>query len=113
LPAVPDPSISAAPPTPPSLTLPSTTPFFSPSDLAAFLSSFHPGHSFTASSPTLHAAGLSSLDTVTTVVVSEASMIETAVEALVQGGKLEENEGKWVVYAFEMARREWRTEEGP
>jgi hypothetical protein len=38
-------------------------------------------------------------------------MVETAVEALVQGGKLEENEGKWVVYAIEMARREWSTEE--
>jgi hypothetical protein len=39
-------------------------------------------------------------------------MVESAVEVLVQGGKLEEDEGKWIVYAFEMARREWRREQG-
>jgi hypothetical protein len=92
--------------------LPSTSSSFSPSDLAAFLSSFAPSHSFAASSLTLHLAGLSSLDIITCFIVSEASMVESVVEALVQGGKLEENEGKWVIYAFEMARRESRTEEG-
>jgi hypothetical protein len=92
--------------------LPSTSSSFSPSDLATFLSSFTPIHSFTASSRALHVAGLSSLDTVTACIVSKAPMVEAAVEALVQGGKVEENEGKWVVYAFEMARRQRRTEEG-
>jgi hypothetical protein len=98
---------------PPPLQLPSASSSFSSSNLATLLSSFAPTHSFAASAPTLHAAGLSSLDTITCFIVGEASMVETVVEMLVRKGQLEENEGKWVVYAFEMARREWKSEKGP
>jgi hypothetical protein len=107
----PPPSAAASTNRPQTPLFPTSISSFSPSDLAAFLNLLAPLHNFTSSSPILHAVGLASLETVTCFVVAEASMVEAAIEALVQGGKLEENEGKWVVHAFEMAKREWRREE--
>jgi hypothetical protein len=82
------------------------TPLTAPS-LSSFLSSFAPTHDFTSSASVLVASGLSCLEALLDMLEAEQATYETAVDLLIEQGKLQENEGKWVKYALGEARREY------
>jgi hypothetical protein len=98
---------TASPPLQNSLATHVSTSACTPSDLSAFLSSFAPTHDFSSTASTLHAAGLSSLDLLTSLLLAEQGTCERAVERIVEQGKLSENEGRWVSFAMGEARKEW------
>jgi hypothetical protein len=78
---------------------------FSPSELAAFLTSFAPSHDFSSCVAVLHSAGLASVDVLSSLLLVEQPTYRWAIEELVKSGKLDEVEGRWVEFAMAAAAK--------
>jgi hypothetical protein len=82
---------------------------FTPSDLSALLSSSFPSHDFTSSALALHSAGLSTLDTLSTLLlIDQDDAVEAFVETVAEKAAFREVETSFVQTALKKLRDDYR-----